>query len=251
MTSDTEMGGEARSFPTTRPSFVVRMASPLQAERERATEALVRSYWKPVYKYSRLRLGRQNEDAKDLTQAFFVQALEKGWLARFDPAKGSFRAFLRLSLEGFAKNEEKARQRIKRGGGTVALPLDFEAAEGELAGLEPPSSESVEAWFEREWRRELFAAVLAELERSFAASGHALRLELFRRYDVDAAGDAGRPTYADLARDLGIDLTAVTNHLAAARREFRRLLLERLREETLDEEDFRRELRALLGTDVA
>jgi serine/threonine protein kinase len=234
MSPDTQMGGDSRSFPTTRPSFVARMGSAHAVERERAAEVLVRAYWKPVYKYARLRLRMQNEDAKDLTQAFFAQALEKDWLARFDPGKGSFRAFLRLSLEGFAANEEKARQRIKRGGGAAALPLDFETAEGELAGLEPPSSESVEAWFEREWRRELFAAVLAELERALVASGHALRLELFRRYDVEGESHHERPTYADRAR-AGSRVTAVTNHPPPARREFRRLLMERLREETLDE----------------
>ena len=41
----------------------------------------------------------------------------------------------------------------------------------------------------------------------------------------------------------------MTNHLAYARREFRRIALERLREMTGSEEEFRREARALLGVE--
>ena len=39
----------------------------------------------------------------------------------------------------------------------------------------------------------------------------------------------------------------MTNHLSAARRAFREILLARLREETADEREFQRDLRALLG----
>jgi len=240
------MGGASPSFPTTRPSFVERMGSSAPLERARAAEVLVRSYWKPVYKYVRLRFRKANDDAKDLTQGFLAYALEKDWLARFDGRRGSFRSFLRLSLDGYVANEAKARSREKRGGGHAELALDFEAAEGELVGLEPIASESVEAWFDAEWRRGLFAAALAELERTLVERGHALRLELFRRYDL-ADGPHARPTYEELGRELGLDVALVTNHLAAARRAFRELLLERLREETADEDEFQSELRALLG----
>lgn len=194
MSSDTEMGGASPSFPTTRPSFVAGMGSPAPDERARAAEVLVRAYWKPVYKYVRLRFHKANDDAKDLTQGFLAQALEKDWLARFDPRRGSFRSFLRLSLDGFVANDEKARGREKRGGGRAELALDFDAAESELALLEPPASDSVEAWFEAEWRRGLFSAAVAELERSLRERGHAVRAEVFRRYDLEQVASA-RPTY--------------------------------------------------------
>jgi RNA polymerase sigma-70 factor (ECF subfamily) len=245
------MGGPSAAFPTTRASFVAGMGSGVPAERARAGEVLVRSYWKPIYKYVRLRFRKGNEDAKDLTQAFLAHALEKGWLARFDAARGRFRSFLRLALDGFVANEQKARGREKRGGGAAMLALDFDGfdfdrAEGELAASEPPASSSVEAWFDAEWRRGFFAAALAELERVLREQGHAARAELFRRYDL-ADPPGARPTYAELARELGLEVHAVTNHLAAARRTFRGILLERLREETADEAEFRAELRALVG----
>jgi hypothetical protein len=42
----------------------------------------------------------------------------------------------------------------------------------------------------------------------------------------------------------------VTNHLAWARREFRRVVLDTLREMTASEDEFRREARDLLGLDA-
>ena len=55
------------------------------------------------------------------------------------------------------------------------------------------------------------------------------------------------PTYAELARRLGLSPTDVTNELAAARREFRRLVLEALREQCATDEEFEAESRALTG----
>jgi RNA polymerase sigma factor (sigma-70 family) len=248
MPSDTHMGGPSPSFPTTRVSFVAGMGSAEPAERARAADVLVRSYWKPVYKYVRLRFRKENEDAKDLTQGFFAHALEQGWLARFDPARGRFRSFLRLSLDGFVVNADKAQLRDKRGGGAALLSLDFDAAEEEVAQLDPPAPDSVEAWFDEEWRRGVFGAALEELERSLAAGGNAVRADIFRRYDLGSLA-VPQPTYAELAAEHGITVARVTNHLAAARREFRDLVLQRLREETADEAEFQEELRALLGGD--
>ena len=201
MNSDTEMGSPGPSFPTTRPSFVARLASPAADERARAAEVLVRSYWKPVYKYLRLCFRKGNEDAKDLTQAFLTGALEKDWPARFDARRGRFRSFVRLALDGFVSNAEEAARRDKRGGGATPLRLDFDAAEGELAGLEPPAPESLDEWFEREWRRELFAATLAALElaimgppdRAHPAAAHALLERVATAGHVRRRGQGGEP----------------------------------------------------------
>jgi hypothetical protein len=67
-------------------------------------------------------------------------------------------------------------------------------------------------------------------------------------YDLESDGKPA-VSYADLAREFQIAPTDVTNHLAYARREFRRIALERLREMTGSEEEFRREARALLGVE--
>ena len=107
---------------------------------------------------------------------------------------------------------------------------------------------AADAAFEREWARGVIAVALARFEEACRAGGHLVRLEAFRRYDlVDADGPA-RPTYAGLAAVLGIPATQVTNHLHWARREFRRHVLDTLRDITADDAEFRAEARALLGT---
>ena len=69
---------------------------------------------------------------------------------------------------------------------------------------------------------------------------------MFEQYDL-AGDDRDRPTYAELARRLGLSSSEVTNELAAARREFRKLVLEALREQCATDEEFEAESRALTG----
>ena len=55
-------------------------------------------------------------------------------------------------------------------------------------------------------------------------------LAVFERYDLAESPDE-RPTYAAIARDLAITPITVTNHLAAMRRQFRRVVLDRALEQ--------------------
>ncbi len=57
-----------------------------------------------------------------------------------------------------------------------------------------------------------------------------------------------RPT-SEIAEALGLPVTQVTNFLAYARREFRAIVLERLREISGTEAEFRLEAMELLGVD--
>jgi hypothetical protein len=139
-------------------------------------------------------------------------------------------------------NERKAARREKRGGGMATLSLDFEGAEAELA-RSPSSDLTPEEYFHREWVRALFARAVERL-RSEAVPR---RFLLFERYDLEEPGD--RPTYARLAEELGTTAVQVTNDLAAARRDFRRLVLEELRALTGSEAEFRAEARDVLGVD--
>jgi DNA-directed RNA polymerase specialized sigma24 family protein len=106
----------SRGFPDTSWSAVLGVRSADEAVRARSLEAVAQVYWKPVYKHVRLRWGRVPEDAQDLTQEFFSRALEKGFFDAWDPARGKFRTFLRVCLDGFLANEAKAAGRLKRGG---------------------------------------------------------------------------------------------------------------------------------------
>jgi DNA-directed RNA polymerase specialized sigma24 family protein len=233
-------------FPLTRHSVLHSIASGEEEQRQRGLEALAEAYWRPVYKYLRLRWGAMPEEAEDLTQGFFARALEKGFFAQYDPQRARFRTWLRTCLDGFVSNERAAARRLKRGGGVAALPLDFADAEVELAGSAAWPEAGVEELFRREWIRGLFAAAVTELKEECRASGKEVRFALFERYDLDPPPE-GRPTYAQLAGELALPVTQVTNHLFAVRRDFRRLVLDRLRAVTGSEEEFRAEARDLLG----
>jgi len=244
------------SFPATRHSVVAGIASTDPHVRRVAFDTLISAYWRPVYKYVRIKWRADRDDAADLTQEFFARAFEKDTLARFDPARARFRTYLRVCLDGFVANEHKAARRMKRGGGVSFVSLDFAAAETELVGLHPsPSGNGAsvpgaddDAFFRQEWVRALFADAVAALRDSCAAVGKHTHFAVFERYDLQ--DDARiRPTYAQLGAALGIPATQVTNYLAFTRRELRRLLLERLRALCATDEEFRLEARDLLGVD--
>jgi RNA polymerase sigma factor (sigma-70 family) len=234
-------------FPATRYSVVREAASSDPEARRRGFEALAAAYWKPVYKYLRLKWHVTREDAEDLTQGFFARALEKAFFDGYDPTRGRFRTWLRVCLDGFAANERKSARRQRRGGGELALSLDFAAAEGELRLAVATESGGPEECFRREWVRALFAdAVVALRERAHAA-GKSTALCLFERYDLEGPDSAAKPTYASLAHELGLPVTQVTNHLAWARREFRRLALGQLARQCASDDEFRAEARDLFG----
>jgi RNA polymerase sigma factor (sigma-70 family) len=238
------------NFPTTRWTVLAGARAADPEERRRSFETLVAAYWRPVYKHVRLRWGKEPEDAKDLTQGFFLRVMEKDFFAPYDPARSRFRTFVRTCLDGYLANERAAARAQKRGGGAPLLSLEYEMAEGELARGGPPSPDSIERVFETEWARSVFAIAVAALERECAAAGRAEHFALFRRYDL-CDGEGERPTYEALAAEFGVPATTVTNRLALARREFRRIVLETLRELTATDEEFRQEARWLLGTDPA
>lgn len=218
------------------------------AARGEAYAALIEAYWKPAYKYVRLRHGRAREDAEDLTQTFFVRAFERGFLQTFDPTRARFRTFLRVTLDRLAINESQAAHAEKRGGEQSPVRFDFAAAEGELGSREPVEADRAAEYFESEWRRALIESALHDVREDCARRARPLRFALFSRLEIDVPDP--RPSYAELAASFGVDVVTVTNELAAARREFRRALLDRLRALTTSEEEFQDELRALLGSKV-
>ncbi len=219
-------------FPSTRRSVVFAARSEDAGERRQGFEALVAAYWKPVYKFIRLKWGCSAADAEDLTQGFFARAIEKQFFRGYEAEKGSFRTYLRTCLEGYISNERKSAARLKRGGDSQLLSLDFASAEGELREHPPAPASTL-----------VFSHSLLPFA-PVANRGQVFKDTSSIQYDLEPEDNA---SYATLARDMGLPVTTVTNQLAWARREFRRLLLERLREVTGGENEFRSDAKLLLG----
>ena len=228
---DTAIGGPHCRFPSTQLSLLEAAAGGAALSNE-ALERVTALYWKPVYRFIRVKFGKSNEDAKDLTQGFFATALERDFFARFDAAKASFRTYLRMAVERFAAGQHASANRLKRGGEVEFEPLGEQAF----------AAESPEQVFEREWQRQLFALALDDLRAYCDAEGKGLQFHIFEAYDL---ADGDRPSYADLAARHAVSETSVTNHLAWARRMLRQFVNERLRGVTAGERDLREEMRRL------
>jgi RNA polymerase sigma factor (sigma-70 family) len=240
-------GGD--KFPATRWSVIDAARSADAGERERALAALFAAYWRPVYKYIRIRWSRPAEDAQDLTQGFFAEILERDLLTKYNPAKSRLRTYLRVCADSFVLNQDKAASRQKRGGNVLHVPLDFQQVEGELREqvVDPaaiPSPDSMEEFFEKEWIRSLFTLAVEDLRSLCEQRQRAKAFRLFEEYDLDGGQDV---SYDDLARKHGIPVTDVTNTLAWARREFRRMATDRLREICGSDDEFQRELLSVFG----
>lgn len=238
---------EKGAFPVTRPSIFERMRDDDPEARREAFGDLVTGYWKPVYKHLRLTWRVDADEASDLTQAFFTDAFQKSWLERYEPAKARFRTFVRVCADRFVMNQRQAAARLKRGGGTQTIPLDFEAAEREVAASHDAGPADPDARFHQEFIRALFDQAVQAVRAEYEADGRAAHFLLFERYDL--AAEEGI-TYASLAAECGMTTAQVTNALAQVRRRFRERALASLRGLCGSDQEFRREARELFGVDV-
>jgi RNA polymerase sigma factor (sigma-70 family) len=229
-------------FPTTRYSAIAALQQADASIRNPAWDALIQMYWKPVYKYLRMKWRKTGEDAEDLTQGFFAAAIEKNYFRKYDPSRSRFRTYLRTCLDGYAANEEKAAKTLKRGGGAKFVPLDFPEAERELK----QSRTSPDEIFEQEWIRSLFSTSLEAFRLQCEEAGKTVHFRIFEKYDIDRDSET-KLSYTDLATEFGITVTSVTNYLSYARREFRRVVLLKLQEISGNEEEYRSDARRLFG----
>lgn len=212
--SETTLGGPDRYFPETTVGFLSLLRRRTDDGRRAALEILCSRYWKPVYAYVRAGWSKSNEDAKDLTQAFFLWIQENGALGRFEEERGGLRPYLKVLLRRFVKDKDVAVRRLKRGGGAPVLPLaGDDAALQDL--IRDPRAEDPEAAFERVWRIELVEQAVERLRRRCRAEGRDVAFAVLEGYDL--ATDPERPTYRTLGERLGISEADVKKHLFAMR----------------------------------
>jgi DNA-directed RNA polymerase specialized sigma24 family protein len=234
-------------FPATHGSVLERIRSADAGVRRTAFGDLAAGYWRPSYHYLRLHWRLEPEAAEDVVQAFFTAAFEKGYVEKFDPSKARFRTFLRVCLDRFVQNLQKAERAEKRGGGATKLSLDFPGAERELIEIHTADVRDVDRFFRDETIRALFARSVDHLRRVFESEGKPAVFAVFERHDLAPSSDT---SYATVARDLQLTVPQVTNYLHAARRRFREIALAQLHDLVGSAEEFRLEARELFGLEV-
>jgi RNA polymerase sigma factor (sigma-70 family) len=232
MDPDTAIGGPNARFPETRLTALERVRFADAGVRRQAHETIVVTYWKPVYKYIRAKWHEGNEGAKDLTQSFFAKAVAAETFATFNPSESSFRTFVRMCVDRYVWKQRRFDSRQKRSGRTEPVT--------ECSAADTCDPEEL---FHREWIREVFSASVAKLRTSS-------RPEVWRAFEMYDLAEELKPSYRQIAEALDVPVTQVTNYLACARRDLRRIVLSRIRSVTGSDAEYRSEVRAVLGIQV-
>ena len=236
-------------FPQTRVSVVESLKNPDKLVRERALNTLASIYWKPVYTYIRLKWKTDPQSAEDLAQDFFARSIERDFFAQYDPARARFRTWLRVGIDRLVANSLEAANRQKRGGGARVVPLDAAELERDIAARAPGPLPDDDELFRREVARALFSHAVEALRAECEGAGKSVPWRIFEAYDIEGPDKEEQPSYSALAAEHGVPVTQVTNYLAAMRKRFRALVLERLRALSASDAEFHAEARDVLGVD--
>ena len=212
------------------------------SESRLALEALCRTYWYPIYAFLRGH-GLDPDDARDVTQAYFAELLEKGYLEDCDPSRGRFRVFLMTSIRHFLAKEREKTRAWKRGGRAETFSLD----EGEVEDryrTEPADRLTPDQVFERRWALTLLENVLVRLRQECADAAREREFELLKGF---ITGEQPKVTYRTVAMELGTSETAVKTTVHRFRQRFGALLRQAIAETVSDPRDVDDEVRHLLG----
>jgi len=223
---DTAIQAGGSRFPATAWSLLSRLRDPRDPRVQEYLNRMMQMYWRPIYKYVRIAWKRSNEDAKDLTQAFFIHLLEGDLLAKADPDRGNFRKLLMTSLRNFLSNESRAGHAQKRGGGRVIVSLDLSEESGAHDSGDPKEA------FESQWAKELLGRAIDKLSRT-------VRQPVFDAFRLFHLEDVA---VREIARELKATEAQVGHFIQDARTVLRRLVMDEIREYVHDETEMSREL---------
>lgn len=134
-----------------------------------ALEKLCGTYWRPLYVFAR-RSAHNEHDAQDLTQAFFEQFLQKGYIRAADPRRGRFRSFLLTSFRHFLTKEWAKTRTAKRGAEFTFVSFE-ELTPAENGQLQHSCKLDPEAAYDHQWALRVFEVALGRLRTEFAQAG--------------------------------------------------------------------------------
>ena len=230
----------SHGFATTRWSVVLR-ARGGDAEGRQALSTLCQDYWHPIYAFIR-RQGHGVEEARDLTQGYFLLVLEKGLLHDVRRTEGRFRSFLLASVRHFLSDARDRQRAAKRGGGRSPVPLDEAVAEENYL-REPHTELTPEEIFERRWAFTVIERAVRRLREDSERRG---RLGQFERLHEFLTG-AGAGTYREAGSDLGMTEDAVKVAVHRLRHRYGEMLRREVEETVADPAQVDGEIRYLLA----
>jgi RNA polymerase sigma-70 factor (ECF subfamily) len=229
-------------FETTSWNLVLTAADGDTTRSRQALTALCEAYWQPLYAFVRRR-GYGPEDARDMTQAYFVHLLEERALRDLVPGAGRFRSFLLGSLKNLLSDERRKDRALKRGAGRAPIPLDLVEAENGYR-LQPTDNVTPELLFEKRWAATVLQRVLNRLRQQFSRGGKPLEFERLKTY---LTGERPAPSYRQVAAGLEMTEDAVKMAVHRLRRQFGEALRAEIGTTVEDPEAVDDEIRQLLS----
>jgi RNA polymerase sigma-70 factor (ECF subfamily) len=176
-----------------------------------------------------------------LTQDFFAYVLERDLLAKADPDRGRFRAFLRIVCGRHLSDQRDRANAQKRGSGKAALSIDAKSAEGRYS-REPAHELTPERIFDRTWALTLLSLVFDQLRREYDAAGRAATFDELR--SVITRGSQS-DSYATIAERLGTSEGAIRVAVHRLRRRYGTLLRQEIACTVDDPNEIDDEIRSL------
>jgi len=240
------LGAGGAEFPATSWSMVAAARDPSHPEYRENLQRLCSQYWKPVFWFFRFLRRSSVEEAKDLTQEFFVHLIEGSFLDRVQPTRGRFRAYLKASLRNFASDDYDKNQRLKRGGGIEIFSIDI-SDEERRPELPDPKGTSPEQELDRHWAKTLTEQGIESLKTSLGKEGLGSDFELFKIYYYPDVEERDSHTYASLAKKFGITPYDIANKLHRVRKIFKETIKNLIRDSVSSEQAAELEFDDLFG----
>ena len=239
------MGGQDSRFQTTHWTEIVSACTADEARRRQALGQILSRYWRPIYCYLRRR-GYGNEEAKDLTQGFFHDAILKRDLLRWaSPVKGRFRTLLLSAVGRYCSNvarDQTARKRHPVGG-----LVQLDAATAQWLATGNPEADPERA-FHYAWASQLLDEVLFAVQAACRAEGKQVHWHVFRERVLDPIlYGAKQPSLPALCERYRIPYEAkASNMIVTVKRRFQREMARRIREVVGSDADVEQEILDLL-----
>jgi DNA-directed RNA polymerase specialized sigma24 family protein len=236
----TDIGGSQEAFLTTHWSLIEDIKT--DQDKDRALIGLLlERYWKPVYCYLR-RKGHDNEQAKDLTQAFLHEVvLKRDLVRRADRTKGRFRSYLLYALNRYMTKQSLKENALKRIPKEKLVRLDL---------VEPPAlpesftNASAEECYHYAWLSALLERVLSDVKTECDRDGMQTHWVLFyERIAKPILENKPRPSLNLLCKDFNIeDTKKASNMIVTVKRRFQSVLMRHARSTVLSEDQAIEEL---------
>jgi RNA polymerase sigma factor (sigma-70 family) len=204
-------------IPTTRWSLIGRVRGG-EVDAAQAMAQLCMAY-RPVVLAQFRRLAGP-ADADDLVQDFFERFLQRGLPGLADPARGSFRAFLRAAVHNHHRQALRDAHAGKR---APPQPTRSDDALADVAADDPGPDTA----FDRDWARHVLARARARLAEEAGRTGKA---ELFAALAPCLAESPEADAYAGIGARFGLP----RNTVAVAVRRLRERLRALVRRELAD-----------------